>query len=128
MNNNPVVGGVVIRPSPAATVKCRVVTSSVRGQTDPCIRTPWKHSRIIVGVPGRTVPARSVPTGTSTVLLAVREMSNPFSASDACMKTPIRICWPTGPENTGGGVGHGEVELAVVGSARHTSPVAAFAM
>ena len=55
-------------------------------------------------------------------------MSKPFRASEPWMKTPTRICWPTGPANTGAGDGQGVAEpVAVDGSARQTSPVAAWA-
>src|SRR5260370_1488814 len=43
------------------------------------------------------------------------------------MNTPILISCPAGPSNLGADVGHGGVEPATEGSARQTSPVAAWA-
>ncbi len=55
-------------------------------------------------------------------------ISKPFRASEPWTKTPTRICCPIGPSNRMGDDGQGFVDpLAVEGSARQTSPVAAWA-
>jgi hypothetical protein len=79
-NKRPVVG-VEVMPDPRADVAASstVSTVSVLEQVAPVIRTPERHSTIIVGVPVSTVPVRSMPAGRRIVWSAKRVTSKPFS-------------------------------------------------
>lgn len=79
VNSRPVVGATV-RPDPTAlaAAKWSVSIVSTPEHTAPCFKIPLSQSRRIVGVPRRTLPVRSIPTGLRTAWFARRIMSNPF--------------------------------------------------
>lgn len=68
VNSRPVVGERV-RPVPMAptAARWRVSIVSTEEHTAPCFNIPLSQSTTIVGVPSRTLPVRSIPTGFRTV-------------------------------------------------------------
>lgn len=83
VKSSPVVG-VVVMPEPNAEVAASSIVSIVSRveQADPLTRTPPTHSTTTWGVPIKTVPVRSIPTGRSIAWFVESTTSNPLSPPD----------------------------------------------
>lgn len=86
-------------PEPRAEVAASSIVStvSVGWQTDPLTITPERHSTMILGVPIRTVPVRSIPAGRRIVRSANTVASKPLMPLESWMNIDTRSCEPTDP-------------------------------